>query len=131
MATEKSRELRELAQRVADALPPDFAEEVIMTGSVSRGVADGVSDIEMLVVTPELLPLDACFGHARVAGLTQLDTWGPQDTPTRRVSGMRDGVPLELVWWSREFAESQISSVFAGRMSSSADALYHGIALRS
>jgi len=33
-------------------------EEVVVTGSVSRGVADGVSDVEMLVVTPEPLELE-------------------------------------------------------------------------
>ena len=72
--TDKSTELRELAQRVADALPPDVAQEVIVTGSVSRGMADDVSDIEMLVVTPEVLPLETCFEHARAAGLTNLGT---------------------------------------------------------
>ena len=129
--TDKSRKLRELAQRVADALPPGVAQEVIVTGSVSRGMADAVSDIEMLVVTPEVLPLQTCFEHARVAGLTNLGTWGAQDTPARRVSGMRDGVPLELIWWSREFAESQMSALLAGQVTSSADAIFNGVALRT
>jgi hypothetical protein len=31
-----------LAQRYVDALPPEVAEEVVLTGSVSRGVADEV-----------------------------------------------------------------------------------------
>lgn len=130
MATERSRQLRELAQRVADALPADVAEEVVLTGSVSRGVADEVSDIEMLIVTPEQLELAACFELARAAGLAELDTWGPQETPTRRVSGMREGVPLELIWWSRAHAESSVDAIFEGELSS-ADALAHGIALRT
>jgi len=129
--TDKSRKLRELAQRVADALPPGVAQEVIVTGSVSRGMADAVSDIEMLVVTPEVLPLQTCFEHARAAGLTNLGTWGAQDTPARRVSGMREGVPLELIWWSREFAESQMSALLAGQVTSSADAIFNGVALRT
>ena len=79
--TDRSKELRELAQRVTDALPPDVAQEVIVTGSVSRGVADAVSDIEMLVVTPEVLPLETCFEHARAAGLTNLGTWGRRTRP--------------------------------------------------
>ena len=69
MATEASRRLREVAQRVADALAREVAEEVVLTGSVSRAVADEVSDIEMLIVTPEPLDLTACFEHARAAGL--------------------------------------------------------------
>ena len=63
-----------LAQRVADALPAEVAQEVVLTGSVSRGVADEVSDIEMLVVTYEPLELEDCFILARAAGLEGLHT---------------------------------------------------------
>ena len=52
--TGRSSELRDLAQRIVDELPPEVAEEVVLTGSVSRGVADELSDIEMLVVTPAI-----------------------------------------------------------------------------
>jgi predicted nucleotidyltransferase len=52
MATARSEELRALAQRIADAFPPKVIE-VVLTGSVSRGIADDVSDLEMLVVTAE------------------------------------------------------------------------------
>jgi predicted nucleotidyltransferase len=129
--TERSRELQDLAQRVADALPPEVAEEVVLTGSVSRGVADELSDIELLIVTPESLELADCFDHARAAGLENLDTWGAQGTPTQRVSGVREGVPLELVWWSREYAESSIDAIFRGEGLSAADAIVNGIALRT
>jgi len=131
MPTERSRQLQDVAQRVADALPPEVAEEVVLTGSVSRGVADEVSDIEMLIVTPEPLELAACFEHARAAGLVDLDTWGDQSTPTKRVSGYRDGVPLELIWWSRDYAESSIDALFETDVSSSADAIAHGVGLRT
>ena len=104
--------MQDLAQRVADALPLEVAEEVVLTGSVSRGVADEVSDIEMLIVTPGPIELAACFGHARAAGLEELDTWGDKSMPARRVSGFLEGVPLELIWWSREYAESWIDAFF-------------------
>ena len=92
LETDKSTELRELAQRVADALPPDVAQEVIVTGSVSRGMADDVSDIEMLVVTPEVLPLETCFEHARAAGLTN------GSAPRRgRTTARRGGFQLDTV----------------------------------
>jgi predicted nucleotidyltransferase len=55
--TARTEELRALAQRVADALPPEVIE-VVLTGSVSRGMADEVSDVEMLVVTAEPLSLE-------------------------------------------------------------------------
>lgn len=130
MATARTRELQELAERIAAALPP-VVEEVVVTGSVSRGVADEVSDIEMLVVTSEPLELEACFDHARAAGLEGLDTWGPQGTDTKRVFGYREGVPIELVWWSRDFAEASVAAILAGEPSGSGDALANGVAIRS
>jgi predicted nucleotidyltransferase len=131
MATARSEDLRRLAQRVADALPAELVEEVVLTGSVSHGMADEVSDIEMLVVTRELLELKDCFGLARSAGLDELGTWGVQGGPTRRVSGYLERVPLELIWWSRDYAEEQLDALLAGAMPSTADALAHGISLRT
>jgi predicted nucleotidyltransferase len=131
MVTAHSEELRTLAQRVADALPAEIAEEVVLTGSVSRGMADGVSDIEMLVVTRAPLELEDCFGLARSAGLDELATWGAQGGPARRVFGYRERVPVELTWWPRDYAEAQIDALLAGAMHATADALAHGIALRT
>ncbi len=131
MATACSGDLRALAQRVADALPAECVDEVVLTGSVSRGMADEASDIEMLVVTRGALELEDCFGLARAAGLEELGTWGAQGGPTRRVSGYRDRVPLELIWWSCDYAEAQIDALLTGAMHSTADALVHGISLRT
>lgn len=129
-ATAKSVELRSVAQRVADALPASV-EEVVLTGSVSRGVADEVSDIEMLIVTPDEPDLDECYALAADAGLSNLGTWGPQGMPTKRVSGYRDGVPLELIWWSHANAETAVDAIFTGDSSTTADALANGVALRT
>jgi predicted nucleotidyltransferase len=129
--SERSRQLHELAVRLVDRLPPEVAEEVVLTGSVSRGVADEASDIELLIVTPEPLELADCFDHARAAGLEELDTWGDPATPTRRVSGVLEGVPLELVWWSRQHAESSVDSFFRGEAPTAADAIACGVALRT
>ena len=130
MATARTGELLELAERIAAALPP-VVVEVVVTGSVSRGVADEVSDIEMLVVTSEPLELEECFEHARAAGLERLATWGPQGTDTKRVFGYREGVPIELVWWSRDFAEASVAAILFGEPSGSGDALANGVAIRS
>lgn len=124
MATARSEELQALAQRIADALPPE-AIEVVLTGSVSRGVADDVSDIEMLVVTEEQLSLEEAFELARRAGLDERDTWGDPATPTRRVHGYLDGRSVETIWWSRELAEE----LFAA--GSSAEAIANGVPLRT
>jgi hypothetical protein len=126
----RSAELRSIAQRIADALPATV-EEVVLTGSVSRGVADDVSDIEMLIVTAGEPELEQCFSLAAACGLTGLGTWGPQGGPTQRVSGYREGVPIELIWWSRTHAETAVDAIFAGDPSATADALANGIALRT
>jgi predicted nucleotidyltransferase len=128
--TARSVELRAIAQAIADALPPTV-DEVVLTGSVSRGAADDVSDIEMLIVTRDELTLSDCFSLAAACGLTDLGTWGPQRVPTKRVSGYRDGVPIELIWWTRRHAETAINAIFEGDASTTADALAHGVALRT
>lgn len=123
MASARSSELLELARRIVDALPHDVVREAAVTGSVSRGVADGLSDIEMLLVTPAELSLDECFELAGGAGLEQMSTWGPQNVPTRRVFGYFQGVPIELIWWSLRHAKT----AFAG----SGDAIVHAVPLRT
>jgi hypothetical protein len=130
MQIDRTAELRALAQRIADSFPP-VVVEVVLTGSVSRGCADDVSDIEMLVVTSEQLDLDACFEHARAAGLIGLGSWGEQGTQTNRVSGDLDGVPIELIWWARDFAEQSVDELLSGAAWSSADALANGVSLRT
>jgi hypothetical protein len=129
-ATARSVELRSIAQAIADALPPTV-DEVVLTGSVARGVADEISDIEMLVVTQAELDLGDCFLLAAACGVIDLGTWGEQGGPTKRVSGYRDGAPVELIWWSRVHAEWAIDAIFAGELVASAEAIANGVALRT
>jgi predicted nucleotidyltransferase len=128
--TSRTAELRAIAQAVADELPAT-AEEVVLTGSVSRGVADDLSDIEMLIVTADEPDLDRCFSVAASCGLSELGTWGRQGVPTKRVSGYKDGAPVELIWWSRAYAGAAIDDIFAGNVTGSADAIANGVALRT
>jgi predicted nucleotidyltransferase len=117
----RSDDLHALARRIADAFPPEV-EEVVLTGSVSRGMADEFSDIEMLVVTPEQPVKEWCFARSGLPG--ELDSWGAQDTPSVRVFGYLDGVPIEQIWWSRPFAEEQVAAYV------SAEAIANGVSLR-
>lgn len=110
---------------------PPLVEEIVVTGSVSRGVADAASDMEMLLVTSDELTLDRCFELARAAGLDRLDTWGAQGTRTHKVSGYVASDPLELIWWSREFAEEQVDAMLVGNAPTAADALVHGVPVRT
>jgi predicted nucleotidyltransferase len=130
VATTRSGELRALAQRVADTFPSEVSE-VILTGSVSRGVADAVSDVEMLVVTSEPLELEDAYELARGAGLEGRDSWGVQGLAAKRVSGYLEGQPFELVFWPRTFAEEEFEAVLGGKLSSSAEAIANGVSLRT
>jgi hypothetical protein len=122
--------LRAVAERVADRLP-GVVEEVVLTGSVSRGVADGLSDIEMLLVTARQLELAECFEHARSVGLVEIDTWGARTAEVCRVFGYYEAIPVETIWWSRDHAEATVSAIVAGAESAAAEALANGVALRT
>ncbi len=124
--TDRTDELRAAAERLVAEIPAGVVPEVVVTGSVSRGVADDVSDVEMLLVTHELLDLETCFALAAAAGVERLDSWGPQGPETSRVSGTFDGIPFELIWWSREYADAAINAE-----SPAADAIANGISLRT
>src|SRR5262249_55186775 len=115
----RSIELRSIAEGIADARPPTV-DEGVLTGRVSPGVADAVSDIEMLVVTRDEPDLRDCYSLVAACGLTELGTWGQQGVATKRVSGYHDGVPVELIWWSRTHAEDAIDAIFAGQVSGAA-----------
>jgi hypothetical protein len=47
------------------------------------------------------------------------------------VFGYSDRLPVELVWWPRDHAEAQLDAVLAGQTPSTADALVHGVPLRT
>jgi len=126
----RSGDLRALAQRVADAFPPAVIE-VVLTGSGSRGVADDVSDIEMLAVTNEPLELEDVYELALGAGLESLDSWGAQGLPSKRVSGYLERQPFELIFWPRALAEEELEAIIGGKLSSSADAIVNGVPLRT
>jgi hypothetical protein len=85
----------------------------------------------MLIVTRGEFELADCFSLAAACGVTDLGTWGAQGVPTKRVSGYRDGVPIELIWWSRAHAESAIDAIFEGDLSATADAIASGVPLRT
>ena len=124
MAAARSDELRALAQRVADALPPEVVE-VVVTGSVSRGVADELSDVEMLVVTEEQVSLEHAFELAAAAGLEERDTWGYPSTPRGRLFGYLEGGAVVTMWWSRHHADAHFDQPAADQ------ALHYGISLRT
>ena len=102
-ATARSLELRSVAHGIADELP-FTVEEVVLTGSVSRGVADDISDIEMLIVTEGEVDLGDCFLFAARCGVTDLGM-GEQGRPTSDSGYRRPRCSrLSRSRWSRAYA---------------------------
>jgi hypothetical protein len=121
----RSDELRAVAERVADRLPPSVTD-IVLTGSTSRGTADELSDVELLVIAPEL-PDEVPLGD--------VDTWSPPGLPIRWFGGSFDGEFVELIWWPPSYAEERVAQIAAGEIVDharlrTADAIVNGICLR-
>jgi predicted nucleotidyltransferase len=134
VATARSVELRALAQRVVDALPA-AAEDVVLTGSTSRGVADELSDVELLVVPEELPSLEECVRIGEAAGLRDLNTWTPPAAAVYWSGGFADREFVELIWWPRVYVEERVRAIVTAEIVDAqrlrtAEALVHGVALR-
>jgi predicted nucleotidyltransferase len=123
--TERSETLHGLAERIAKQLP-GHVEDIVLTGSVARGTADELSDVELLVISdrlPEELPLE------------QVQTWAPGHEGATWYGGTRDGVKVELVWWTPAFVEERVRAIAAGEIVDharlrTAEAIVNGIRLR-
>jgi predicted nucleotidyltransferase len=133
LPTGRSEELRTLARCLAARLPDDAADEVVLTGSVSRGVADAGSDLELLVVVARLPPLTAAEVWMRAAGVEPMSSW--ESTELAYVAGSVQDTSVELIWLARAKIDALLEAAFAGRLVDHArlrslEAIEHGVPLR-
>lgn len=123
--TERSAELRELAERVTELLP-GHVEDVVLTGSTAREMADDLSDVELLVISeslPDELPLE------------DVQSWSPGIEGAMWYGGGIQGEKVELVWWTPAYVEERVRAIAAGEIVDharlrGAEAIVNGIALR-
>lgn len=123
--THRSAQLRELAERVA-AILPGHVRDVVLTGSTSRGVADELSDVELLVVSErpaDNLPLE------------DVDTWSPGVEGAQWFGGFFEGEFVELIWWTPAYVEERVRALAAGEIVDrarikTAEAIVNGVSLR-
>jgi predicted nucleotidyltransferase len=121
---ERSEALRAVAARVAERLP-GHVTDIVLTGSTSRGTADELSDVELLVICESLpaeLPLD------------DVQTWSPGVEGAHWFGGLFEGEYVELVWWTPAYAEERVAALAAGtfvdhQRLKTAEAILNGIAL--
>ena len=127
MATARSEQLRAVARRFADALPAAF-DEVLLTGSASRGDSDHLSDIEMLLVA-EAVP-------ASLPGVEMYQEDSFENGTIAWYTAMFEGEVLEMAGWTHARAEGRLGGILAGEMLDHtrirwAEAVVHGIPLRT
>ena len=122
---ERSERLRALAVRVAELLP-GHVTDVVLTGSTSRGLADDLSDIELLVISerlPDGLPLE------------EVQSWSPGIEGAMWYGGTFEGENAELVWWTPAYVEERVRAITAGEIVDyarlrTAEAIVNGVPLR-
>lgn len=123
--TERSARLRALAGRVAELLP-GHVEDVVLTGSTARGMADDLSDVELLVIS-ERLPDELPF--------EDVQSWSPGIEGAMWYGGFFDGERFELVWWTTAYVEERVRAIAAGEIVDharlrTAEAIVNGFPLR-
>jgi hypothetical protein len=110
--------LLSVAERLVDACPAELGREIAVTGSVGAGLADELSDLELLLL------VDAPPEPARVT--TWLESVGATDVLAGRESSgtwawcLVDGVEVEPFWGSLQEARRGVDAVVA------AEAFGHG-----
>jgi Domain of unknown function (DUF4037) len=133
LPTGRSEELRALARRLVAGLPDDAADEVVLTGSVSQGVADAGSDLEFLLVVPRLPSSMVAEAWTRTAGVEPTSWW--ESAELVYVAGSVPDTSVELIWLAGAKIEALLEAAFAGRLVDHArlrslEALEHGVPLR-
>jgi hypothetical protein len=82
-STEASRHRLALAQALTDTCPPKLGEEIAITGSVARGIADRYSDIEINCWVRALPEPEAWREWLRAAGATHIPEKAKAPHPLR------------------------------------------------
>lgn len=133
MATARSEELAALAHRIADTLPLDAADDIVVTGSVSRGIADAGSDIELLLLRDRLPEVDLARSWAAAAGVEPTALW--QSPEVAYVAGPAEDTAIELLWLTPAtlgalYEQAAGGTLLDHRRLPVFEALQHGLALR-
>ena len=126
-----------MAKRAAGRLPPHAAQEIVLTGSASRGLADELSDVELLLVPArDLAPLPDCARTLEAAGFEDVTTWTPPGGDSWWTGGRFEGVRIEAVWWAPAKVERRLDGTLAAEIVDharirTAEALANGLPLRT
>lgn len=137
-ATEASRRRYEIACELAETCPAGLAREIAVTGSVSRGIADDRSDLELNLWREELPPADqwqswlegvGAADISREAMVNRLDDSG-------WITCRYRGIWIEVGWGTVASFDDLIGRITSGAVTDLnrlqfADIILHAVPLRT
>lgn len=137
-ATDASRRRFEIARSLAHACPAFLALEIAVTGSVSRGIADDLSDIEVNFWNRELPSIDQWRSWLEGMGATDIAPDSVVNTldDSRWVTCRFRGIWIEVGWGSTESFDDLIGRIAGGAVIGLgrlqfADIILHAVPLRT
>ena len=137
-ATESSRHRYEIASELAEACPADLGREIAFTGSVSRGIADDLSDIELNLWNDELPPSDRCRSWLEDLGATDISPEAYVNTldDSRWITCRYRDIWIEVGWGTVASFDDLMGRIASGTVTGLdrlqfADIILHAVPLRT
>ena len=116
-ATTISQQLFTHAQRFLKTCPPALYEEVAVSGSVARGIADQYSDCEVVFWSEKLLPPDAYKTWLESLGNdVKLMRESPDGDTALYLEYNIDGVKLGSVWQTWHSLDDMVTALDSNRL---------------
>lgn len=116
-ASEASRRRYELAIHLVQSCPPELGDEIALTGSTARGLADDDSDLELNLWGETLPLLEARVAWLQAAGVQEIEVFKhPRPDDSYWIGARVEDVPLEVGWQAYETVEAYIRNLLAGGM---------------
>lgn len=114
-ASEASQKRYEIALRLAQSCPPKLADEIALTGSTARGLADDESDLELNLWSEPIPSVEARVAWLEAAGVEQIRVFEkPRKDLSYWIGGRVGDIPLEVGWQTYETVEGMVERLLLG-----------------
>lgn len=120
-ATPESRRRAQIAAVLAANCPAQIGgiacDEIALTGSTARGLADAESDLELNFWSAAIPSGEARAALLRESGAADVRVIeAPRSDDSYWVSGVIDGVPVEIGWQTFAALDAQIAALLSGEV---------------
>ncbi len=114
-ATSASRQRAQIAQQLVDTCPPDLADDIALTGSTARGVADDDSDLELNLWAESIPPTEARVAWLTAAGASDLQVEdAPRPDDSYWIKFRWGDLSAEVGWQTFAALHAQIEHIRSG-----------------